>query len=793
MDIMPSSVDDPVFEIRSEFKDVSNHPIISQLRALVGEPEFESLFTQLTEDEDTNTRFLLRMELRRVAAPCQRVIDLRLKGVKRCQLVEHNGQTHYMDEGARRIFEAGLKEFAGRYTMAIYDDVERYAQAARKEGRQADDEEPEVNWLELVRFGSLLTRDSERMHFATPVLIRQGGMVELSGSTSDISLSGLQVHLADAAYINPETELELSFPKLTDANKRPWPPLRYQFISQQDQRIRLRLLDTEPHITGLIKALIEHNQRRYKLDIRHIQETTRSRGFEQMLLSHSPALPVFFDAEQRACYCLSTVHNQPLQQLLFKDELSLLSELLGPRRIKAMLARDESQQESYLLMFEHHQQGRVFPFAGELEQLREQGLLDGFLRFGVNKPGWRVLKVNLFTTHVQALAGLDQDPNTSGADLQLTDTPVAPVPKEIQELSCVALLRDVTQDWLTEAAQALPGQVQDPNVLAPYCIQWRPGIQRIAMRFNDMRIEPRFRYKTPVQLYFDGKTIETELQDFSTQGLCLRLNEPIDRLPSELDVALPKLQRLSTRFDLMQMPYRVVHYDQPSLKLHLMIQDTGQVHPAKRFFSQLISANDGRLQPLDEDESTFAIARALRQSIVASALPTCLFVQKHNGKVRPNWLGVPVSPMPLPRLLSRLSQANGGQVAMDSLMSHQQFRMLLQDWRDNQRPHQSLLVALDTKGLPVMSRLQGQLPGEEALRFLQQAREKGYWGVWLLEFARTPKPDMHFIQNDLNYISRQALHRAKRLEQDLWGTVAMVEVTDITPLANVMLGLKARS
>ncbi|WKE64925.1 PilZ domain-containing protein [Gallaecimonas kandeliae] len=769
---------------------MSKHPIISQLRALVGEPEFQSLFDQLTQGEDNNTRFLLRMELRRVAAPCQRVIDLRLKGIKRCQLVEYKGQTHYLDEGARRIFEAGLKEFSGRYTMGIYEDIEAYAQSVRQERQlSGEEEEEENNWLELVRFGSLLTRDSERMHFATPVIIRQGGSVELTGSTTDISASGTQVQLSDQAYINPEADLELIFPKLTDANRRPWPPLQYALISQQENRVRLRLKETDPHIKGLLQALIEHHQRRYKLDIRHIQETTRSRGFEQMLLSHSPTLPVFFDQDGEARYCLTTQHNQQLQHQLFQQEQSLLPALLPPQRILALMAREEGKRETYLLCFEHHQQGKVFHFATDLEELATKGMLLSFLRFAVRKPGWRAYKVNLYPTHLRDLSALDQDPNAAGNELQLADATLAPLPPELQQLGSVALLRDVTQAWLTEACRALPDVGQDPNALTAFRINFSPGVQRIAMRFNDMRIEPRYRYKTQVQLLFEGKELEAELSDFSTQGLCLTLANPQEQLPAELDVALPKLQKLSSRFDLMQLPYRLVHQEQMTGRVHLMIQNTSQAHPAKRFFSQLINANEGRLQPLDEDENSFAIARALRQNIVASALPSCLFVQKHNGKIKPNWLGVPVSSLPLPRLLSRMSQMSDGHIALESLMSQLQFRQLIQDWKNSNRRDQSLLVALDARGLPVVSRLQDQLPGNETLRFLEQARDKGHWAVWLLEFARTPKPDLHFIQEDLNYIGRQALHRAKRLEQDLWGTLAMVEVTDITALASAMLDL----
>ncbi|WP_406664311.1 PilZ domain-containing protein [Gallaecimonas sp. GXIMD1310] len=775
-----------MFEFRPEYKDVSNHPIIGQLRSYVGKPEFEPLFNHLTADENNNTRFLLRMELRRVAAPCNRIIDLRRHGIKNTQLVEFNSKMHYMDDGGRRVFTAGMKEF-GRYTLGVFEDVEHYAREVRRARQQGElDDKPNDVWLQLVNFGNPISRDSDRMHFSTPLLISQGGIIDLEATSLDISLSGIQLQLGQPAYIHPDVDVEVNFIRLFDSQRNPWPPLTYQLISQDDLTVRLRLKTQDAQATQLIQNLIVHHQRRYKLDVRHLQETTLAKGFEQMLLNHSGALPLFIDQQNNSRFCLTTGSNRKLWYRLSKSGASLLPAMLSSARLNRILALDVTERETFFFLFEHHQQGKVFHFAAEYHELKEDGQLEDFLHFAVQKPGWMVIKGQLFPIDNADMEECNDGINSS--DLTL---PSEPLPKELQDLRQLMLLRDVTQDWLNQYSQTQPDKGYDPNVLAPYRIKMTKGVIRIAMRFNNMRIEPRYRYPSTAKISFADHSLEGEIRDFSTQGLCLQLNEPAYDLPDVVDVALPKFQKLSSRFDLTQLPYRVVHYDPSNHRLHLMIVHASDPHPAKRFFHQLINANQGRLPTVDDNEESFDIARALRRSIAATAMPVTLFLQKQQGKLLPHWLGVPVSSRPLPNLLSRLSKISEGKIDFENLMSIPLYEQIIRDWQAGKK-QQSLLVVMDEDGFPVMTRLQQQLPGKESYEYLKKALERGPWAVWRLEMHKTPKPDLQFIQDDLTAIGRQALHRAKRLEADLWNTFGMIEVNDVTMLASAMLRLPAK-
>ncbi|MGY0581190.1 MAG: hypothetical protein ACW7DV_03835, partial [Paraglaciecola chathamensis] len=53
------------------------HDIIEQLKPMINEPEFGQILTQVAGSVPKQKRFLLKMELKRLARPCTRLIDLR--------------------------------------------------------------------------------------------------------------------------------------------------------------------------------------------------------------------------------------------------------------------------------------------------------------------------------------------------------------------------------------------------------------------------------------------------------------------------------------------------------------------------------------------------------------------------------------------------------------------------------------------------------------------------------------------------------------------------------------------
>src|SRR5690554_6422848 len=102
---------------------VAHQQLIEQLKPVVNEPEFDSIFSALTADMDGPQRFQLKAELRRLARPCKKVIDLRKRVEGHCRPYKYKGIVHYMDDVAINIFEAGVDHYRGIYTEDTYEQV----------------------------------------------------------------------------------------------------------------------------------------------------------------------------------------------------------------------------------------------------------------------------------------------------------------------------------------------------------------------------------------------------------------------------------------------------------------------------------------------------------------------------------------------------------------------------------------------------------------------------------------------------------------------------------------------
>ena len=82
--------------------------IIDQFSGKVFDSDFEARFSAVTKNIPKTERFLLKMELKRLASPCTRLVDLRGHVDGECRPYEHESRVHFLDELAIRVFEQAL-------------------------------------------------------------------------------------------------------------------------------------------------------------------------------------------------------------------------------------------------------------------------------------------------------------------------------------------------------------------------------------------------------------------------------------------------------------------------------------------------------------------------------------------------------------------------------------------------------------------------------------------------------------------------------------------------------------
>ena len=104
--------------------------LIEQLVPLLREKDFDEIFNRLTQNENTNSRFLLKMELKRKCTPCRRVIDMRNELGALCQVHEFDGVTHFMPAEAIELFQSQCYLYRDSYTLGVYEALQAWLAGA---------------------------------------------------------------------------------------------------------------------------------------------------------------------------------------------------------------------------------------------------------------------------------------------------------------------------------------------------------------------------------------------------------------------------------------------------------------------------------------------------------------------------------------------------------------------------------------------------------------------------------------------------------------------------------------
>ena len=78
----------------------------------------------------------------------------------------------------------------------------------------------------------------------------------------------------------------------------------------------------------------------------------------------------------------------------------------------------------------------------------------------------------------------------------------------------------------------------------------------------------------------------------------------------------------------------------------------------------------------------------------------------------------------------------------------------------------------------------------ERRQFISHSLQKGAFFAIQLMLSRTGRPDMEYIEKELNYVSHYAVHRAQKLEDELWSVRGVVDLIDVSEELLYRLGLR---
>ncbi len=800
--------------------------VIERLVPLINTPEFTEVFGLLTSDIPKPKQFLLKMELKRLGQPCSYYIDLRGKVDGEVRAYDHGGRTHYMDDTAIKTFERGLKRY-GRFTMGLFEEVmntdnnyrvrhkqetEQRIQAviageplqpAQPENTEA---EPEKTGPSLVQFASYCSRGEERMNFTIDIEIELDDGEKFPASTVDLSVSGSKLKVPSSRRLSAGQKIAIFFKGLEQefalglSQGVPYQVIDTEVVDRaQYVRVKRLPLADEQGFSEFLRQFIQGNKRRYKVNLDNTLDAVVVKGYEQFYLPRISSLPVFLAVREGlpVPVCAMTTENNRQNVQYFQDEhqQSVLMQLLSGKRLKSCLQKAPAERSSILYCFTHAAKGKLFFYSAtsdELQQLPE--LQKVFFGFAARKTSFRVFHLVVQRTHPNDAHVLMSLPDTADQDIaKLNKPPSQQVQQLIRDIRYIASLTDIT----TEENTALYQQIRyDENLLSQLKIFGHakvdklPPLEAVALQYVNLRGETRYLYKTKVLLRLGEQQLEAFSRDFSSKGLQVEAPIPVNFQKGDvIQLALPDMQTISSKFDLQQLDYEVMAVSKSQLIMNLKVVEQTGPHQGKLFFEQLIKSNKDKLTPAEETPKYAGLGTALRNMYVKALNSLPFYMHRHGIRYDLNVIGRGAEPNNLHRLLG-LSGDKSSKINLQPLLKNNatnlQFANQLKTMKRQDAPK---VYEVFIRFKPAQFRNEQSFVTEfdfdlktsqARQAFVQESLANDLLFCFKVFLSRTGRPDTDHIAKELGYVSQYAIHKAKVLEEELWSVVGVGDVIDIS-------------
>ncbi len=818
--------------------DLKEHQhIIDQLKALTKSAEFEPLFLQLTADLAKSKQFLLKMELKRLAQPCDFFIDLRGHVDGEVRPYNYRDKTHYMDDQAVRLFETGIAQF-GQYTLGVYEEVmnadNNFRVMHRKETAQrlqsvlqkntltttASEPEPETSadnndGIKLIQFGHYISRREERMNFGIDVEVRFDNN-RFMASTSDLSVSGCKLKIPKGREAEVGQHINIAFKGLEqEFTLELAHGVDYQLldIEQQDKfsywRLKRLADDQEQQFSRFLQQFIHGNKRRYKVNLDNATDAVITKGYEQFFLPHINCLPVFFNLMDKvvtARFALTTDYNKHIwHYFLDEQQQPVLPALLTAKRLNQLLKQDTEQKSALLYTFTHAAKGKLYFYSATNIELEESlALRQLFFGFGAGKNSFRVFQLCLLRTSDQDATQHYAIPAGAHQQSEVATRPPPLIQGIIKTLRFIVSLTDISQQhssfWYQQYTYA-PEQLRELNQFACRRAAITAPCEAIPVHYVNLRAESRYLYKTSISIEqgADLPSIQGFSRDFSAGGLQIETEQAVTFSKGQrVLLALPDLQKITNKFQLQQLPYEVMAVSKSKTIMNLRVPPTEQSHPGRLFFQQLIQSNRAKLTLAEETPKYPGMSEALRNMYLKVQNSFAFYVHRKGIRYDVNVVGRGLQLNLLHRLLS-LPQGQADTLQLEPLLQNNaanlQFASQLKNMKRFDAPYSYELYMRLSAGSVDPAKLSSHYDYEfnteqDKQDFIRQALQQDLLFAFKIFLSRTGRLDADYITKELNYISIYAIHKAKSLEEELWSVAGVGEVLDISAEIPLRFGIE---
>ncbi|GAA5140711.1 PilZ domain-containing protein [Thalassotalea piscium] len=806
-------------------KDFSKHQhIIDDFKGAVSSSDFESKFAEATKTLDKTERFLLKMEIKRLANPCTRLIDLRghVNGV--CRPYEDEGRVHFIDDVAIKLFEENVALYGG-YTFGVYEalmNTENNFRVMYQNEKSNPQQTPAVantftktKILEktqypakLYQYGPYFDRKEERMNFAIPISVRLKGDKGYDGVSSDISANGCKFRFSKTHELKVNQVITIYFKGLEE--EFPFKDEQYfdyevmniqqaenhQFIGVQRVYVGDEARDT---FRKFLVNFIQCSKRRYKVNLDNTIAALQSRTFEHFSVPKSNELPIFMHDVNGVTlpkYALTCHNNQSIYQY-WQDErnTSTLHYLITPERLARLKRAQRAGHALYVYSFIHQSQGKSYFYTADNIQLSEdKTFMADFLGFASHKSDFNITQ----------LTGLEVDSDYSHSPLTLSNIddkqtqylnalPPEDIQKSIETLSYLVVANEISDnETLHEYKQLSADQINTTKLKSFGHKRLTQGlvVEDVGINYKNQRTESRFFYKTPVIAESAGIKWLGKSEDFSASGLKLTLDKPSTLKNGDiLQVSFPNLQKITSTFDLKGLPYEVIRINKKKNTLNLRVYVAKHKHIGRSFFKALIEKNKEKLTHDEYAMMNPELGKALRNIYSRSLMTPSLIIQTSGSRYKIEVITCNSEHEKLINYCAQLSDRSrlyNLYPILNNLQATTLMHSTLKKVKAGDIPIVDVLyISINTNkdfvDQAVTTKLGSELPTQALKKqFIHEALKKGDFLCVQVKLSRTDRPDMEYLNPELSYISGYAIHRGKQLEQQIWSVAGVVQLLDIT-------------
>ena len=797
--------------------------IIDNFRGEALKPSFDIKFTQSTKQIAKTEKFLLKMELKRLAGACTRSIDLRGLVDGECKLFEFDGQSDFLDDVAINVFEENIDAYKG-YTFGVYEAVRNTENNFRviyeKEKKNIEQTPTLESITELPKKSADKTqypvtlyplnqyhnRKEERMNYVMSVIIVIDNKKEKSVSSIDISASGMKFRLNSKETLFIDQEITLIFNDLAGSFKFDKEvPLVYQvrnIHSDANTQLvgceRINALDNDA-FEEFLHGYIQKNKRRYKINLENTISALQARIFEHNTLPKINELPIFFEQSADKItprYVLTTNNNQSTFQY-WQDEKnnSTLHFLVNEERLGRLVKRHKRGKSLRVYSFVHQNQGKDFFYSVDEEQLvHEGGFSPTFLTFASKKSSFAVTELTYFRVNAASIYSPFTTSNTQDLDKQYINLPPSnDVINCVDSLPFSVVANDITHKSSVDQYQKFSNDDIDVNKLKKFGhkrLKDKLIVEELGITYKNQRQEARFMYRTPVTLECEKLQWTGDSVDFSISGLKVELDSAAVLSEGEIvNISFPVLQRITTSHDLNRLTYEVVKINKKKTVINFRVYIKEHQHAGRSFFKLLIDKNKDKLTVDEYSVALPGLAEALRTNYAQSLQIPTLIVQKSGSRYKVESLVSNDRGNEFLLQLNKLSDRKHfynfypllTKLYKESFIESALKKLILKDEPVAEILYISIAKNVEQIDRDVNIKFDHQL-NTAALReeFIKAAIEKGYFFCIQVKISRTYKPDLEYLNTELSYLSTYAIHRSKQIEQDIWSVVATLQYVDIS-------------